>query len=51
MRKEFVDPKRSDKEQALRKVARQRLKESKQETKESLKKHRLGWTTRDGKEM
>ena len=51
MRKEFTDPKRSDKEKALRKVARKRLKASKQETQEALKSHRLGWTTCDGKEM
>lgn len=51
MRKEFLDPKRSDKENALLKVSKKRLKSLKAETKEVLKSHRLGWTTRDGKEL
>lgn len=47
-RKDFTDERVSKKQRAIDK---KRRRQQKKETQESLNKHRLGWTTRDGKEL
>ena len=54
-RKDFTDERVSKKQRKLdkqkRKEREQALKQNKKEVKTALDNHRLGWTTRDGKEL
>lgn len=54
-RKDFTDERVSKKQRRLdkqkRKEQKQALKDNKKEVKTALDNHRLGWTTRDGKEL
>ena len=52
--KEFVDPRAVEKERRLREAAKatkKALKTNKRQVKSALDKHRLGWTTVDGKDL
>ena len=58
VKKDFTDERVSKKQRKVDKARRKAqresdkaLKESKQATQAALDKHRLGWTTRDGKEL
>ena len=54
-RKEFTDERVSKKQRQIdkkrRKQEKEALKKSKKETQQALDNHRLGWKTRDGKEI
>ena len=54
-RKDFTDERVSKKQRQLdkkqRESDRKALKQNKKETQEALNNHRLGWRTRDGKEL
>ena len=51
-RKDFTDERVSKKQRKLERKRREKaLKESGKESQKALDEHRLGWTTRDGKEL
>lgn len=50
-RKDFTDERVSKKQRQLDKQSRKARKRSKKDTSAALARHRLGWVTRDGKEL
>ena len=50
-KKEFEDERVKEKQRRLDKKNRQALKKNKKQIKTALDNHRLGWKTRDGKEL